>query len=540
MDRPIDQSRPWASWVTALVALAAVASACSLALRIDDECTRDSDCASRGSGLRCVENLCVEGADGDGDADADADVDVDADVDADADFDADADAEDAGPLYPEDLLGPGCDEVVGVPSGEPLDDDTIVLGAIHPMTGELELVGPYFKHATVLAVEEINGVGGLLGPKLALVLCDEGDGGATAVASARHLADIGVQAVLGPFTSTDVLEVFDDVFRDEGIAIVTAGANSPVMDPASTEGLIWSTSLPAGRQATAIAEHLLAQGYAKVAVVNRNDPWGTGMRDELQDVLCDRFVCVDSGRYRNAPYRTDANMSADLAGVVSSLTEFDPDVTVMLTYVTDALTFLGAVAAAGAPLRSFVWNDALGDDIVFDNLPVPAQPLLCQVMGTTAALPTGQVYRDFLLRYNTRWSEEPVPYTANYYDATYLLAYAIAAATRDSAEFTGADVGLAMARLSRGEDIDAGAGDFRHGIQILRTSSVATIDYVGASGDVDFVEGTGSIVAPVQAYRLNVGRQELESLGVIFDESGAYAAPDYSGVTDTACELVEP
>jgi ABC-type branched-subunit amino acid transport system substrate-binding protein len=372
------------------------------------------------------------------------------------------------------------------------------------------------------------------------VLCDEGDGGETVVASAQHLADLGVQGVLGPFTSTDVLEVFDEVFRDEGIAIVTAGANSPVMDPGSTQGLIWSTSLPAARQATAMAEHLLAEGYGRVAVVNRADSWGNGMRNALETVYCADLECVESGTYLNQSYSTGADMGPDLTGVVAQLTTFDPDVTVMLTYVEDALTFLGAVAAAGAPLRSFIWNDALGDELVFDNLPEAAQPLLCQVMGTTAALPTGQVYRDFLLRYADRWSEEPVPYTTNYYDAAYLLAYAIGAATRDSSEFTGADIGLAMERLSRGEDIDAGSGDLRHGIQILRTSSVATIDYVGASGDLDFVEGTGSVIAPVEAYRLNVGRQELETLGVIYDEDGVYAAPSYAGITDTSCPLVEP
>jgi ABC-type branched-subunit amino acid transport system substrate-binding protein len=178
--------------------------------------------------------------------------------------------------------------------------------------------------------------------------------------------------------------------------------------------------------------------------------------------------------------------------------------------------------------------------VTFEQIPPAAYPVLCQVMGTTAAMPAGQVYRDFLLRYTNRWSEEPVPYTTNFYDAAYMLAYAIGAATADSDDFTGVDVGLAMARLSRGEDIEAGRSDFRRGVQILRTSSVATIDYVGASGDLDFFEGTGSVVLPVEAYRPNVERMEIESLGVIFDEVGVYASPDYSAVADSACPLVEP
>lgn len=508
---------------------------CSLVLKIDDECSSDGDCASRGTGLRCIDNLCVQQSDGDSDADADSDGDGDADADNDAD-------EDQGPLYPADLLGGPCTQVVGLDLEEPIPDDAILIGAIHPYTGQLEVTGPYFEHATVLAVDEINDVGGFLGPRLGMIICDSGTDGPTSIAAATHLAGLGVKAVLGPFSSTIVIAVFDEVFRDEGIAIVSAGANSPVMSTVSTDGLIWSTSLPAARQATAIAEHLLAANYDRVAVVNRDDTWGTGMREAMQAVYCETRDCTDDTTYISRVYDTE-DLTGSLSQVAAALTAFDPSVTVMLSYVEDALTFLGVAAAIPEmPLRSFIWNDSVGDDVVFELVPEAAHPILCQIMGTTSALPSGMVFNSFLIRYRAQWdNEDPIPYVTNYYDATYMLGYAIAAATADVDDFDGHDVGAAMARLSSasGESIEAGPSDWRRGIQVLRSSPAATIDYVGASGDLDFVEGTGSVITPVEAFRLNVEGQSLETLGVIYDIDGAYTAPDYTSITDAQCVEVE-
>lgn len=521
-----------------LLAMFLVGVGCSLVLKIDDECSTDGDCTSQGAGLRCVENLCVQQSDGDSDGDLDADADTDGDVDADSDAD-----EDRGPLYPADLLGGPCTQVVGLDLEEPVPDDAILIGALHPYTGQLEVTGPYFEHATVLAVEEINGVGGFLGPPLGMVICDSGTDGPTSIAAATHLANLGVKAVLGPFSSSIVIAVFDEVFRDEGIAIVSAGANSPVMASVSTDGLIWSTSLPAARQATAIAEHLLAADYDRVAVVNRDDTWGTGMREAMQAVYCESRDCTDDATYISRVYDTD-DLSGSLSQVAAALTAFDPSVTVMLTYVEDALTFLSVAAAIPEmPLTSFIWNDSMGDDVAFEMIPAPAHPILCQIMGTTSALPSGMVFNSFLIRYRARWdNEDPIPYVTNYYDATYMLGYAIAAATADGSDFTGRDVGEAMARLSSaaGEEIEAGPSDWRRGIEVLRVSPTTTFDYVGASGDVDFVEGTGSVITPVEAFRFNVEGQSIETLGVIYDIDGAYTAPDYSSITDAQCVDVEP
>jgi branched-chain amino acid transport system substrate-binding protein len=391
-----------------------------------------------------------------------------------------------------------------------------------------------------MAIEELNRTGGLLGRPFVLVTCDDGTDGATAIAAARHLADIGVSAVLGPFASELVIAVYSEVFRDAGIAVVSAGANSPIMASISFDGLIWSTSLPAERQAAAIAEHVLAAGYERIAIVNRDDTWGTGMREAFQGVYCASRDCFDESEYVSRVYDT-GDLVTSLSDVALGLTAFDPDVTVMLTYIEDALTFLAvSVSIPTMPLRSFIWNDTLGNELVFDLLvgatgSEAALVILCQVMGTTAALPRGSVYDSWLLRYRSRWAESPVPFTANAYDAVYLLAYAYAAATATTDTPTGFAIGAAMERLSRGPDIDAGTTDWNEGILTLRAAPSATIDYVGVAGDVDFVAGTGSVTAGVEAYRLNVERRELESLGVFYSIDDVYTAPVYDGVTDGAC-----
>jgi hypothetical protein len=92
-----------------------------------------------------------------------------------------------------------------------------------------------------------------------------------------------------------------------------------------------------------------------------------------------------------------------------------------------------------------------------------------------------------------------------------------------------------MKRLSQGIDIEAGAEDWNVGVMALRASKDSTINYIGASGEIDFPSGTGSMICPVEAVRFNVGERSLESVGVLYSSSDVYSAPDYSAVVDSAC-----
>ena len=191
----------------------------------------------------------------------------------------------------------------------------------------------------------------------------------------------------------------------------------------------------------------------------------------------------------------------------------------------------------GAPIQSVLWNSTMADLRVFDLLPPDYHPALCRMQGTMPPMQTDLVHRSFHTRFRARWDgEEPTHAAAASYDAHYMLAYALAAASSDANPYpSGPEIAAAMARLSEGAPIEAGPEQWNTGIVALRSAPDATIDYVGVSGEVDFRPDTGTIDSEVEAFRLNVERQELESLGIILDRTDVYTPPDFSAVVDYTC-----
>lgn len=592
-----------ASLVTLLATLltcTVLASGCSLLLGFDDECRSDEECASRGAGLRCVDRLCVQaepGGDGATGSDADAagppadtaDVpgrDVVADSAADVRPDGPADdvpgpadtpdgadasdvppdpdvppqdvpdgggadggGEDAGrpdtldggpdvpsPLTPEDLLVAPCDRFYGygVPTDQPLGDDVILIGAILPFTGQLGILGPFLDQAIEMAVKEINQVGGLRGKRFAVLSCDSGTDGAISLQAAAHLVEKArVPVIIGPVSSELTINVYNRVTGPAGVLLVSPAATSPIMDGIDTGGLVWRTSPSNRLLSAAIAEHVRSLGVERVAAVNRDDTWGNAMREVFEGAYCATEDC-SGAHYRPFAYTT-ANFEVSQSEVLSNLVAFDPDVVVLIAYIEDGAAFLRGATAAG--ISTLVTPDGLRDSIAFALVP-PAQhaDVLCRLLGVSAEPPSSA----FRIRYEAAWGMPPTPYTANAYDATYAVAYAIAAATtEDGPPPTGQGIAAAIPRLTEGTPIPTGNADWNRGVQILRSTPTATIDYQGASGEVDFDPATGGVAADVEGWHFSLTTLEPESLGIVYTWEGVYTPPNYELASeDPTCEAV--
>lgn len=508
--------------VVAVLGVLVTTLGCSAMFAIEDECSEDKDCESLGANLECRQSLCVA---------------VSATKESNTD---DSEKSTNAPATGMDLLGGPCTRIDGMDDpNQNIPEDAVLIGSILPITGELSVAGAYFDHVTLLALEEINRAGGIMGRDVIKVSCDSGTSASQVKEAAMHLKDLGIQAVLGPFSSELVVSVYSDVMREAGMIIVTAGGNAPIISTVSEEGMIWSTSMPASREATAVATHLLESSWERVAVIHRSDTWGNSMFNAFYEEYCsaDGIDCTDDDEFLVRSYDVE-DPTTSMSAVVTDLTTWGPDITVSFSYIDDGLTFLSIVGTTGAPIRSLLWNNTLASDIIFSLLPAELYPTLCQMQVTTQQMPSGIVYGSFLTRYRARWDgEDPIPYTAAFYDAFYMLAYAYAAASGDdNTAPTGKEIAAAMTRLSSGADINAGAEDWNTGVMTLRASEDSTFNYVGASGEVDFVGGTGSIICPVEAIRFNVGEQSLESVGLIYSASNKYTAPDFSEVDDSVCE----
>jgi branched-chain amino acid transport system substrate-binding protein len=105
-------------------------------------------------------------------------------------------------------------------------EETIKIGAILPLTGNLASYGVDTKKALELAVSEINAQKGINGKKVVLIFEDSQGSSKLATTSINKLIDINkVQGILGPITSPEVL----------AIAPIANSKKVPIISPSSTD-----------------------------------------------------------------------------------------------------------------------------------------------------------------------------------------------------------------------------------------------------------------------------------------------------------------
>ena len=99
-------------------------------------------------------------------------------------------------------------------SGSSSDSDTVKVGILHSLTGSMAISEKSVRDAEVMAIEEINASGGVLGKKIEYVEEDGASEPSTFATKAEKLVDSeGVATVFGCWTSSSrkaVKSVFED------------------------------------------------------------------------------------------------------------------------------------------------------------------------------------------------------------------------------------------------------------------------------------------------------------------------------------------
>lgn len=483
--------------LSGLVALA-LSPACTAVLDFDDECAVDADCEAIGRGLRCDVGFCVKKA----------------------------------------LIEPapcatcppnsGCDRLYGedprlVPAGS-----VFVLGTLLPRSGALGAFGEAMDNGVRLAISEINQSGGVLGKKLAVVSCDDGTDANQAERAARHLAEVaGVNAIVGAGASGVTIEAFNRVAKPNRVLMMSPSATSPAITNLPDDGLLWRTAPSDAVQGRAIAEYLLRRNFTRIAIVNRNDAYGNGLAQAIQQQLCSSgsFPCspetIMNRLYSDQP---GALQDEDQAKAVRDVEGFAPGAVVLIAYVQDGVALMNL--ASGKGFR-FILTDGTRDVALLGASAgqpgVSDSAILCTLVGTNPASPSGELYNAFALKYDANFKAPPGTFAANSYDAAYLIALAHAAAA--GAGLTSPD-GRALAegltRLSRGSRIELGVQDFGRALTELSASDTSTVDVVGVSGPLDFDATTGEAPSGIEMWRFDNSLSRISNLGVVYDGQSSY------------------
>lgn len=488
----------WGGLPLLLLASSLVLGACSLALDFDAECKGDEQC---GRGERCVQGFC-----------------------------------ELPPLVDPDPNGT-CTRLIG-PDPRTSEPGTVILiGSLLPKSGDLGPLGQGMENGVELAVTEVNQIGGVLGKKIAVLACDDGTDVDKAKRSAKHLVDVArVQAIVGAGASGVTIDVFTAVARPAGVLMMSPASTSPAITSLPDDGLLWRTAPSDAIQGRAIAGLIDEAGYARVAVVNRDDAYGNGLAQVVQLARCGGGGCGDA--YASYIYPSDSNDPAQATrqqAIIGELEVFRPDVVVLIGFVTDGVAFLNLAAGKGL---HFVLTDGMKSGALLGaRLATPPAEgatgvvdtqILCDLVGTNPGSPNPTNFHPFEVKYEARFGGKPNNYEAQAYDAAYAIGLAYAAAGgAGHPDPDGRALAVGLTRLVGGEAVvRSGPDDWNVGVAALSGGPTSLVDLVGVSGLLDFDPATGEAAGTIDLWRFApdaaTDDQKIENLGVVLDDRGQY------------------
>ena len=163
-------------------------------------------------------------------------------------------------------------------------ESTIKLGVAGPLTGDQGAFGQEIQNGTIIAVEEWNAKGGVLGKKIEIVWGDDQHDPRQAVAVANKFVNEGVAGVIGHFNSSCSIPA-STIYHEGKIVQITPASTNPQF----TEGGYWNVFRACGRddQQGSVAANFIVKRLKsrRVAVLHDKTTYGQGLADETVKAL---------------------------------------------------------------------------------------------------------------------------------------------------------------------------------------------------------------------------------------------------------------
>jgi len=296
--------------------------------------------------------------------------------------------------------------------------DTIKIGGAFILTGPVASVGELQKNAAILAVDEINNVGGINGKKIELILEDTAYDPKQSVNAYQALKFKGVHYVVAD--GSPVVAAIRKLVVDDGNFIVVPGATTPVYFDGNN--LSCRIALTAKNFGPAFAELLGKKKYVKVATLLPDNEYGRGLADEFAKSFAKTGgKIIASEFYSTAPgagdYRTN------LTKIKGFKSQIDAVVMVQVTSTVEPMLKQIKEIGLGKPIVSdyyTVKNPSLKDLSLANGIDfVDYEYLSTPVAGDST------VVTQFKTTYKNKYASEPIFLAAAHYDSVKLILVAI-------------------------------------------------------------------------------------------------------------------
>ncbi|MCU0682971.1 MAG: ABC transporter substrate-binding protein [Polyangiaceae bacterium] len=452
--------------------------------------------------------------------------------------------------------------------GDYQSDDAIFFGTVFPLTGTNATTGRALQNSVELAARDLDRLNGLppapgssAQRPVVIVQCDDASNGDEAVRAAAHLTStVRVPVIIGSNATGVSRKMATEVTIKGGVMLVSPSATGRDLTELEDQGLFWRTAPTSVLQVDTLVQLLpyveadlrssLGLGAAdkiKIGAAVKSDGFGTGLLQGLIESKSFVFNGAPGTGEANRPYflaseygnPDDAASTVNYQGTVDRLLEALPHIIFVFgsnEAINEVLPRVEDGWPASAPYRPLylftdsgykadLWRFVSDRDPSGDGLRRRVLGVIFGAQGTS--------YENFRVAYTSNFNDGSQPDvlgTPNAYDAFYLMAYAAVAA--GGTPLSGRVLADNMAKLVAGTTINVGAGDAGRAFGALRAGQ--GIDFVGASGPLNFDLATGEALSDIQIWCVKMG----EGASPKPEPQGSFAGPKLSA--DTNALVGEP
>jgi ABC-type branched-subunit amino acid transport system substrate-binding protein len=379
-------------------------------------------------------------------------------------------------------------------SAAPTGDGVLHIGSFLPQTGDLAYLGPPEFAGVDLAIQEINDNGGVLGNPVEQTRGDSGD--LTPDIGAEQvdkLLNAGSDVIVGAASSSVSLSVIDKIIGD-GKVMFSPANTSPAFDTYDDKDLYFRTSPSDVFQGEVLGNLIVEDGFNNVSILARQDSYGEGLANRLQEILKEKGADVAAYEL----YSADAtNYTAEVNKIAAS----NPDAIALIGFeeTTKIVPQLIAKNVGPQDVQTYFVDGNTAD---YSNEDF-------ELEGVKATFPApAEVPTDFNQKLDDIWAPKKLDdytYGAQSYDAMMLIALA--------AEAAGDDDGLALSKEIINVSRDGTAcTTYADCLELVKAGE--DINYEGVSGPVD-LNDTGSVskaTIGIQEYGANNKYTQIDSV----------------------------
>ena len=304
-------------------------------------------------------------------------------------------------------------------SGAAASGDTIKVGVLGPLTGDVSVYGQAVVNGATLYLKQVNEKGGINGKQLEIIAMDEQGDATQAVTCFTKMCDQGITALVGDVTTTPTLALAAES-ADYNMPMVTASATAEAVTyDAETDTVnanVFRATFTDPFQGIKMADYAYKKlGYTKAAVIFKK---GADYNEGLAENFVNEFeslggTIVDQESYSEG----DVDFKTQLTTILGK----DPETVFCPNYYEEVGQILSQAESVGLTvpflggdgwdgLEGYATNDQLKDTYFCANYAKGSNP-------------------DFENAYKEKYGEDyPNGFSPLGYDAAVTLCYGIQAA----------------------------------------------------------------------------------------------------------------